>query len=128
MDNARSKPPTSRRSAHSKTDDLTLSPNSTDLADQESASLPGITAIAKVGKKYCTSEITVTDGITSKYAATENLDLVLGKIGDAPAVGSVLGIAKSHDTGNLILHSGTQILDSAVIHSGTLPMSVLALL
>jgi hypothetical protein len=119
-----SDPSVSHRNAYrAKAIALDLGPSSVDLADKEFASLPSIAPIAKMGKQDRARKITIADRITSKHAAAKDLYLVLGKVRYAAAIGSILRIAKCYDTSNLILDSGSQVLNSTVVDCSTLAVS-----
>lgn len=72
-----------------------------------------------MGKQDSRSKVTVTDSVADK-ATAEDLELVLGEVGDLLVVTAGLCVTKGNDTGNLVLDSGREVFNGTVVDSSTL--------
>lgn len=74
-------------------------------------------------KQDSCSKVTVTDSVADSTTA-EDLELVLGEVGDLLVVTASLCVAKGDDTGNLVLDSGGEILNGTVVDCCTLAIAI----
>jgi hypothetical protein len=94
--------------------------NISSLANEKLSRLARIPPIAQMRNKHRTSKIPIADSIPRKRAPAEDLDLILREVGDLAIVAAVLGIAKGHDTLDLVLHGRIQVFDGTVSNGGSL--------
>lgn len=96
-----------------------LSLRGADLAGEEIGALVSVGAVGEMRREHGSREDAIADGITGVRGA-DDLDLVGGEVGNPTVIGAELGVAKSNDTGNLGLLGGGEVLNGAVVHSGSL--------
>lgn len=72
------------------------------------------------------AEIAVADGVAGVRGA-DDLDLVLGEVGDLAVVGTELGVAEGDDAGDLVLLGLGEAFNGPMVDSGSLTISQLEL-
>lgn len=96
-----------------------LTTDSIDLADQEACSFPRIWTVAEMRSENSTCQVAKTNCVRVGKA-TEDLELVTGKVGNLLVVRACLCIAESNNACNLILDSSRKVFNCAVVNSCTL--------
>ena len=89
-----------------------------DLGHQELDSLVGTDTVGQVSRQN--QQSTHADGVPR---LTDDLDLVLGKVGNLAFVLDFLSVAVQNNTGNLVLDSLVELLNGAVVNGGTLAVA-----
>ena len=74
-----------------------------DLANQELSCFCRVSSIAQMRSQNSSSEVSITHSVTDD-TATEDLELVLGEVGDLLLVGTILRVTECDNRGNLVFH------------------------
>lgn len=77
--------------------------NCIDLANQEISGFRRVSSIAQMRSQNSSSEVSITHSITDD-TATEDLELVLGEVGDLLLVCTILRVTECDNRGNLVFH------------------------